>query len=94
MYVLHSISIVYLQRKGDSIVKLHSARSPSKTLMIEEDEPLQVDNEEVWVAPYGESLDGSSVSLTHWAIPGGRDCDDRWLKFLFPTKPERHRALL
>ena len=86
--------IAYLQRKGDSVVKLHSAGSPSKTLMIKEDEPLQVDNEEVGVAPYGESLDGSSVSLTHWAIPGGRDCDDRRLKFLFPTKPERHRELL
>ena len=80
MYVLHSMSIVYLQRKGDSVVKLHSARSTSKTLMIEEDEPLQVDNEEVWVAPYGESLNCSSVSLTDWAIPGRRDCDDKWMR--------------
>ena len=81
MYVLHSMSIVYLQRKGDSVVKLHSARSPSKTLMIEEDEPLQVDNEEVWVAPYGESLYSSSVSLTDWAIPGRWGCDDKWMRF-------------
>ena len=80
MYVLHSMSIVYLQRKGNSVVKLHSARSPSKTLMIEEDEPLQVDNEEVWVAPYGESLNCSSVSLTDWAIPGRGDCDNRWMR--------------
>ena len=80
MYVLHSMSIVYLQRKGNSVVKLHSARSPSKTLMIEEDEPLQVDNQEVWVAPYGESLNCSSVSLTDWAIPGRRDCDDKWMR--------------
>ena len=79
MYVLHSMSIVYLQRKGNSVVKLHSARSPSKTLMIEEDEPLQVDNEEVWVAPNRESLNGSSVSLTDWAIPGRGDCDNRWM---------------